>query len=332
MTLRLLPGSQPRYAAEELGRQETAVGNVRTGGYLGQDLLKEYLKWALGAERMLLNHFTRDSVSAVVFTQRYWALQTSSSDNWEMSRLLVEAEIIEQSARLLAEKALLDDAHTRWTRGRLLVPDTSALIHGPKLWEWDPAADLGWRDVPVHIVLPMLVLDELDELKEHTKEHTRYRARQTLKWVAEQIGSSQSFLVGGGSVAEGPDGLVVRGDIHLDVLLDAPGHVRLPIADDEIVDRAAAIATLSGRDVVLVTNDVSQAYRGRLAGLDVSTVAEPIYDVDIQEQAKAGAKAERAQKAADRRVAQEAQRGKRKGGQHDQSESQTPSVPVNQDE
>lgn len=326
MTLRLLPGSLPRDAAEELSRQEMAVGNVRTGGHTSQDLLREYLNWALGAERMLRSHFTGDSISSIVFTRRYWALQTSGTDNWETARALVEAEITEQSARLLAEKALLDDAQARWMRGRLLVPDTSALIHGPKLWEWDPAADLGWRDIPVHIVLPILVLDELDELKEHTKEHTRYRARQTLKWIAEQIGSSQSFLVRRGSVADGPDGLMVRGDVCLDVLLYGPGDVRLPIADDEIVDRAAAIATLAGRDVMLVTNDISQAYRARLAGLDVSIVAEPIYDVDIQEQARAAAKAEKAASAADRRAAQEAQRGKRMGGQQGQSELPTPSA------
>jgi len=53
----------------------------------------------------------------------------------------------------------------------------------------------------------------------------------------------------------------VRGDVHLDVLLDEPGHRRLPIADDEIVDRAVAIATVAGREGRLVTDDVGRRKR-----------------------------------------------------------------------
>lgn len=217
------------------------------------------------------------------------------------------------------EKSFLDEAQSRWMRGRLVVPDTSALIHGPKLWEWDAAAELGWRDNPVQIVLPMLVLDELDELKEHNKEHTRYRARQTLKWLGDKLGSSRSLLIRRGFSTNDENVPEVRGDVYLDVLFDEPGHVRLPIADDEIVDRAAAVASLAGRDVTLVTNDVSQAYRAYVAGLDVSTVAEPIYDVDIQQAAKEAAREKKAQDAADRRAAQEAERGKRPRGKQARS-------------
>lgn len=318
MSLRLLPGRSVRDAVQELARQEMAVGNVRAAGHASQDLLREFLNWALGAERMLRNHFTASSISAVIFTQRYWALQTSGTSNWEGVRSLVEAEIVEQTERLLHEKAVLDQAQSRWGLGRLVVLDTSAVIHGPKLWEWDPAADLGLRDLPVQLVLPILVLDELDGLKESTKHHTRSRARQTLKWVADQLGSSESFLIRQGAT-EGPGGPLVRGDVHLDVLLDDPGHTRLPIADEEIVDRAAALASVSGRDVLLVTNDTSQGYRAQLAGLDFSMVVDPLYDVDIQEAAKDAEKADKARRATERRAAQEARRGRRPGERNDPS-------------
>ena len=142
--------------------------------------------------------------------------------------------------------------------------------------------------MPLHLVVPILVMDELDGLKESTKQHTRYRARETLKWIAERLGGSQSARVRDGGV-ERIDGQVARvyGDVHLDVLLDEPGHRRLPIADDEIVDRATDIAAVAGREVTLVTDDVGQAYRARLAGLSVSMVVDPVYDVDIQEAARA---------------------------------------------
>ncbi len=49
---------------------------------------------------------------------------------------------------------------------------------------------------------------------------------------------------------------------------DPPGHVRLPHADDEIVDRLAAVRALAGRQVTLVTYDTGMAFRAGLAGLE----------------------------------------------------------------
>lgn len=52
-----------------------------------------------------------------------------------------------------------------------------------------------------------------------------------------------------------------------DVHFDLPGHVRLPIMDDEIVDRALAVQILSGKDVTFLTYATGQAMRARKAGL-----------------------------------------------------------------
>jgi len=51
------------------------------------------------------------------------------------------------------------------------------------------------------------------------------------------------------------------------VLFDLPGHVRLAINDDEIVDRALSVQILSGKDVTFLTYDTNQALRARHAGL-----------------------------------------------------------------
>ncbi|MFI7509066.1 hypothetical protein ACIBSS_19785 [Micromonospora aurantiaca] len=48
-----------------------------------------------------------------------------------------------------------------------------------------------------------------------------------------------------------------------EVVLDPPGHVRLPNNDDEIVSRALAIKTLAGKQVRLLTYDTGIAMRGR---------------------------------------------------------------------
>ena len=71
-----------------------------------------------------------------------------------------------------------------------------------------------------------------------------------------------------------------RGEVTMELVFDPPGHVRLPINDDEIIDRALAIQRAAGRDVTLLTYDTSQSTRARTAGLPVrkltqATKAEP---------------------------------------------------------
>ncbi|MEO5746170.1 MAG: hypothetical protein ABIQ53_16505 [Terracoccus sp.] len=109
MTLRLLPGRSPKDAFAEVERQEMALGNVRTGNNTNQDLLREYLTWAIEAERMLRSHFTGDSVSSHIFTRRYWAPQSSGPSNLELVRPLVDVEITEQSEWMVRAKELLNE-------------------------------------------------------------------------------------------------------------------------------------------------------------------------------------------------------------------------------
>lgn len=301
MSLRLAPGVRPGEAREALRGVEFEATNVLGRGLTGDAICYAYLEWALGAVRILRPKFAASDVDDLVLTRRYWHLQSVGHVDLQLAPLLVQTEINERVAALQAEQARFSEEERRWQRGRIVVLDTSAVIHGPKLWEWDPADSLGLRDMPVHLVVPILVMDELDGLKESTKQHTRHRARATLKWIADQLNAWASARIREGGVEDTDDGTRVRGDVYLEVLLDEPGHRRLPIEDDEIVDRASEIASLSGREVTLVTNDVGQAHRARLAGLTVSMVAEPIYDVDIQEAARA-----------EKQAAKEAQR--RNGG------------------
>ncbi|HEX8861570.1 MAG TPA: hypothetical protein VGC06_21215 [Actinomycetes bacterium] len=51
------------------------------------------------------------------------------------------------------------------------------------------------------------------------------------------------------------------------MLFDPPGHVRLPINDDQIIDWALAVVPLAAREVTLVTYDTGQCMRARAAGL-----------------------------------------------------------------
>ena len=68
-----------------------------------------------------------------------------------------------------------------------------------------------------------------------------------------------------------------RGEVTIEVLLDPPGHLRLPI-NDEIVARTGALEILAGRPVRLVTGDTGMAIRARAAGLRVTKLELPKKD------------------------------------------------------
>jgi rRNA-processing protein FCF1 len=153
----------------------------------------------------------------------------------------------------------------RWSAyGHYVVPDTSFYIEHPAKLE---VADFGplievWES-PITVLVPMVVVDELDRLKEIKDRHKRWRAGYTLAVL---------------------DRLFARwtGRARLQAGLDEPGPhgrtrgVRLPINDDELVDRALAIQPLAGRQVTLLTYDTGQASRARNAGLQVVKLRKEI--------------------------------------------------------
>lgn len=69
---------------------------------------------------------------------------------------------------------------------------------------------------------------------------------------------------------------IPRGEITIEIVFDPPGHVRLPINDDEIVDRTLAIEPLAARQVRLVTYDTGQSTRAGAAGLQAVKLTKPL--------------------------------------------------------
>jgi hypothetical protein len=70
-------------------------------------------------------------------------------------------------------------------------------------------------------------------------------------------------------------GSIPRGEVYFELLPDPVGHSRLPIPDDEVVDRLAAVRPIIGQQITVVTFDTGQAMRARLAGLDVRKLELP---------------------------------------------------------
>ena len=77
------------------------------------------------------------------------------------------------------------------------------------------------------------------------------------------------------SALDNRTGGIPRGEVTAEILFDPPGHARLPINDDEIVDRAVAVKALAGRQVTMLTYDTNQSMRARAAGLAVVKIPMP---------------------------------------------------------
>ena len=126
----------------------------------------------------------------------------------------------------------------------------------------DLALKLGARGDPIHLILPIVVVDELDGLKQAGQPQVRWRAGYTLAVLDRVLrnGTGPARLREEDFSALDTGG-IPRGEITVEILLDPPGHRRLPINDDEIVDRALAVQPLAGRAVTLLTYDTGQATR-----------------------------------------------------------------------
>ena len=127
------------------------------------------------------------------------------------------------------------------------------------------------RGTPIHVLVPIVVVDELDRLEEGKDRHVRWRAGHTLGVLDELFTSSAGqpcLRIGDFSALQ--TGGIRRGEITMELVFDPPGHVRLPINDDEIIDRALAVEPLAARPVTLLTYDTGQSMRARAAGMPVN--------------------------------------------------------------
>jgi predicted ribonuclease YlaK len=218
---------------------------------------------------MLRHALPSDEIDRLVLSRRYWAIHAAPDSS---SFRAVDTEIDDRLAALSNAVEWVDETKRKWSQspGKLVVADTSVFCQHPnKLADLDLAGILRCREVPVRLMMPVLVLDELEGLKQSSKQQTRWRAAHTLGRLDEVLGSDGSGLLNRADFSALDTGGIPRGEVYVEVYFDPAGHHRLPINDDELVDRALAIQTEAGRDVTFITYDTAQSTRARFAGLRV---------------------------------------------------------------
>ena len=269
-TLREIRDDATRAANGGGGPGATAYGNVLV-----------YLDWANRAARMLDRRVSPGDIDRLVLTRGHEQLLSGATPlaGPETTRQRVLNGLLDREIRQriqMLEEAIrdLDAQITGWPgSAAYFVADTGVYIeHKQKLEVFDFASPLqGWADKTIRVVVPIIVLDELDGLKRRGEAFVRWRAGYTLAVMEKAFADKR---VPGLLREPTRDG--TRGGVILDLLFDPPGHVRLPINDDEIIDRAVAAQGLAGTPVTLLTFDTGQAARGRRAGLRVNKFTVPI--------------------------------------------------------
>jgi hypothetical protein len=284
------PGVSLDNLISSLQTVHTEAFNLRAGGGAptAHQRLLAHLEWAARSVRMLNYQLSEADVASLVLTRRYELLLskagTLTSGDVEVQRVvngLVSLELDERVEDLDKALKAARSYKERWTNvGDLVALDTNFyLVHPQELKDTDlarltAAVTSGWA---VHVLVPLLVVDELDRLKRDSQARTRARvALKMLNDVFAQVSEDRTIsLLRKADDTPGPDGLLGLGPITMELLFDPPNHERLPDPDAEIVDRALAVQSLAGRPVTMVTYDISMALRARYAGLKVVSPPYP---------------------------------------------------------
>lgn len=270
MLLRLVPGALPETVERALRDVATDAFNVRGAGGRPAERVDTYLRWANNAATRLRNLVADPEIDRLILTRAYYALVVLTREPTPQIGQMVDRETDARISELEAAAESLKKLREHWPVGAIVVLDTSVYIeHADKFLEIDFREWAKVRHEPIHLVVPMIVVDELDGSKQR-HGHVGWRAAFSLAVIdAKAPMPGEHGLLRERDFAGIDEGKLPSGDVTIEVWPDPPGHVRLAINDDEIVERAATVQQLAGRPVAFVTYDTGQAMRARGAGLRV---------------------------------------------------------------
>jgi rRNA-processing protein FCF1 len=221
----------------------------------------EHAAWALAAEASLRECFV-DVPTERLFTERFWRLTTGPVQReQEMLRAeqAVQLEWLERVGDAVAAMA----QRFGTPRSTLAVPDTHVLLHA------NPLGDIDWPNMldvqSVTLVVPLRVVDELDEKKYARRDDLRRNARARLRLL-------EGYLEGG----------KVRPGVSIDIIswrdLDVAGGFRpaLPV-DVDVLDTCEALRVYAADNAVtLVTTDSAMKIRARERELPVTRLEQDL--------------------------------------------------------
>jgi len=231
-------------------------GNV--AGFSTDRVLANYRDWAQQAERLLGNVFTRDAVDDLVRTQRFWTLQSATGEE-PLLISMVLAELAERRQAMEDLVTQLCKVHARWCQAgfdSIAVADTNMFLRAEA-----PFEEVDWLGTvggsALRLVLPIAVVHELDRLKRQGNNTTQSMARQSLRWLYQNLPRDPAGRTG--ELAAAP-GVTVEVFVH-------DGPTRSPDVDALTIDVARWLGIVSDVPVKLVTRDLGMRLRAQTIGV-----------------------------------------------------------------
>ncbi len=227
----------------------------------GEQLLTSYFTWADNAARALGNMLASDLVDDLVHTRNYWTFRSARGDEPNLFGLVLGE--LDQRKRAFTELAEnLEREVRRWQTPSavLIVPDTNVFLEEDK-----PFQDLNWCSFTaggasdVRVVIPLVVIHELDRLKRTGNNTTRSMARQALKYLRSKLFAGAELRLG--RLNDGQPAAYVEVYVH-----DGPS--RPDDADGVIIRFTKQLERLSAKPTKLVTYDLSMQLRAVAAGVN----------------------------------------------------------------
>ncbi len=260
--MQLREGITADQAIRALDQLVMDVENLRAMGGVPVEVARDrYLGWVAQAERQLRNLFVDpDMAMALRHTPRYALVR--QLETWSPPPAeLIDSEIHAQAARLRGLTQQLRSLKALADRpGTIVMPDTHVWLHYQRFDQVD------WREIvnaeTVRLVLPMRILEELDEKTYTRRADLRRRAEKLLTALDPVLDRAAA-----GPVAVGPG-------LTLEVLPDGLAGSGLSGQDAEILAAGRSLQQAAGRPVMVVTGDRSMRVRAKGYGLAVCAMPE----------------------------------------------------------
>lgn len=246
---------------------------VKQPGYIDR-AKSSYLQWVESASVAITNYLDDEDLLAHLRAHGFGRIYDLTEEDARPFPL-VQHEVHLQQRRLNAVIAYLERLKPFVDReGSIVVPDTSAFIQGRDFREFDWTS-LDVEPLPVRLVVPVLVIEELEKVKcyDRANGHVAGRVLKELRQVLR-------------SIAPG-DAAQLRRDVTIEAFVDEDDHRRLENHDGEIIDQAAQIQALTGRNVTIVSLDLPMELRARLRGVQAMTMPAKNEMTKLPTQAKA---------------------------------------------
>jgi rRNA-processing protein FCF1 len=235
------------------------MGSVASGITQQERLQGAYAAWVEEIENALRQYFDSSWVWDGLFTPRWAEIRNlvRTSPRWYP---LINDEIKAQQRRInaLLDRLEASQIHFELPSGCIaVVPDTNVFLHYTffRDLDWTKLAKDAARAKEVRLVVPLVVVEQLDE--QSYREANASRAKAALRELRSRLDLT---------APESPVELL-KAKVKVQLLGEPRGHRPRRNSDDEILDRAEHLVSLVGDRVYVATGDLSMQTRAVMRGL-----------------------------------------------------------------